>query len=189
MLVSATLVVMTCAVPAAAQNLLKNGSFEQGPEPGSFVTLQPGDKSIPGWVVTHASIDYIGREWKCSQGKRCLDLDGTPGFGGIQQTLATTPGQKYRVSFDLEGNAGCNPVVKKMRVSAAGQSHDFRFDTSPKNHSNATMHWVRRTWEFSARAARTTIEFYSLDKEDGRCGPALDNVSVEAIKEVDEKPK
>ena len=69
-------------------NLLLNGSFEQGRSPGgSLVTLQPGSTLITGWTVTCASIDYIGGFWRASNGRRSLDLDGTPGFGGIEQAL------------------------------------------------------------------------------------------------------
>lgn len=169
--VAALFILITSVSSVIAQsNLLINGSFEEGPHPGGFSTLQPGSTDIKGWIVTRASIDYIGSTMPSSHGKRHLDLDGTPGYGGVQQTFSTTSGQKYRVTFDMAGNPGGPPTTKKMAVQAAGQSAVFSHD--------ADLNWASKVWEFTATSPSTTIEFYSLDTEGGYCGPLLDNVSV-----------
>jgi len=163
--------VATFRTPIWAQpNLLVNGSFEAGPEPGAFITLATGATSIPGWTVTRATIDYIGSYFPSADGHRHIDLDGTPGSGGMQQTFPTVAGQRYRVTFDLAGNPEGPPTVKTMRVEAAGQSQVFSHD--------ASLNWSHEAWEFTATGPTTTIEFYSLDPEGGYCGPLLDNVSV-----------
>src|SRR5262249_25294570 len=93
-------------------NLVSNGSFEQGPAPGSYVNLPGSSRGIADWLVTGEGIDYVGGLWKASNGVRSIDLDGsarsslTPPYaiGGVRQTITTTPGTKYEVSFDLAGN-------------------------------------------------------------------------------------
>jgi choice-of-anchor C domain-containing protein len=162
---------------SAPGNLLQNGSFESGPNPGYFLPLSPGSKAINNWTVIRGGIDYYGTGWVSSDGNRSLDLNGTPGVGGVAQTFATTSGQKYRVSFDMAGHP--SRILQKMRVCAAGQLQDFTFQSGadPNN-----LGWQRRTWDFTANAPQTTLEFYSLQKDlYPYGGPALDNVVVTRI--------
>ena len=165
--------------------LIVNGSFEDGPDPdpGAWLMLSPGSTDIVGWEVTREGIDYKGTFWVASDGDRSLDLDNSPGFGGVMQTFTTTPGVNYLVTFDMAGNPyqGLNgPNIKHMAVTAAGQSDDFPFDVT--GHSFGDMGWVTHSWQFTANSNSTTIEFYSLDSfaggYSGSCGPTLDNVSV-----------
>jgi choice-of-anchor C domain-containing protein len=168
--------IMTRVSPEADNgNLIINGSFEDGPDPGSSATYAAGSTAIPGWTVTRGTIDYVGSIMPASDGKRSIDLDGTPGFGGISQTFPTTPGKEYIVRFDLAGNPAGPPATKTLKVEAAGQSEVF-------THAS-TLEWSHETWRFTAREGTTRIEFYSLDTEGGYCGPLLDNVSV-AVREL-----
>ena len=97
--------------------------------------------------------------------------------GGIAQTFATTPGRRYRVTFDLAGNPNQLPRVKPMRVSAAGQSAEFTFDTTGK--TGARMGWTPRRWTFSANAASAPLEFRRLTvSPQTGYGAAIDNVAV-----------
>jgi len=156
-------------------NLLENGSFEMGPEPGFYLPLNPGSKDINGWEVIRGGIDYIGTAWVASDGNRSLDLNGTPGIGGVAQTFDTIPNQNYHVSFDLAGHD--SGLLQQMRVSAAGQSADFSFQsgTDPNN-----LGWQEQTWDFTATDSQTTLEFYSLQTAYPYGGPALDDVMVTA---------
>jgi hypothetical protein len=43
------------------------------------------------------------------------------------------------------------------------------------------MGWVSKTWEFTAEADETTLEFLSLTE--GHAGPVIDDVVVVAIHE------
>ena len=182
------LVLVLIAPGRAAANLLVNGSFETGPVAGSFINLPGGNTSITGWTVTGEGIDYIGTLWVAANGTHSLDLDGsvtsttTPPFvhGGIAQTFATTAGTSYTVTFDLAGNPFGAPTIKPLRLLAAGQQMDFTFDVTGKSAGN--MGWLPETWTFIANGASTTIEFRSLTVSPlTGFGPALDNVSVDAI--------
>src|ERR1700737_2860792 len=125
-------------IPAEAK-LLVNGSFETGPNPGSFTNFALGSTAITGWTVSLGNIDYIGSLWVAADGSRSLDLEGSAGTcntatancpGGIAQSFATVPGQQYMLTFDLAGNLFNIPVIKTVHVSAAGQSQNFSFNTA-----------------------------------------------------------
>jgi choice-of-anchor C domain-containing protein len=164
------------SAPAIEKSLLVNGSFEEGPATDKWVPLNEGSKAIKGWVVTRGQIDHVGAYWKAADGKCSIDLHGSPGLGGIQQTFATKKGQKYRVTFAFAGNPEGQVPMKKMGVSAAGQKEEFTFDATGKKMDD--MGWEMKKWEFKADGKETTLEFYTLMTDDTSCGPALDNVSV-----------
>jgi hypothetical protein len=139
-------------------NLIKNGSFEEGPDPGDFKSLDEDSKDIKGWVVTRGQIDYVGTHWKAADGERSLDLHGSPGYGGVKQTFKTKKGQKYKLTFSL----AANPEGTKVT-------------------STSDMGWETKEWTFTADADETTLELHTLETDDPNCGPALDNVSVVAV--------
>lgn len=157
-----------------------NGSFEIGPDPGgSFIILSSGDTSITGWeVLGPNTIDLVGTVWQNSDGLKGIDLDGTPGPGGIQQTFDTMIGTQYSVLFDLAGNPVGGPTIKEVEVSAAGVDAIYTFDVTGK--SLAAMGWVTKEFKFVATSTSTTLAFRSLTSS-GNWGPALDNVRVSAV--------
>ena len=176
---------------STSTDLLQNGSFELGLRPPDFpgyLTLKPGDTSINNWTVISSSvsggggggIDYYGIGWRSSDGSRSLDLNGTPGVGGIYQDFTTTPGLKYVVSFDMAGHP--SGLLQKMKVSAIAlgnptdsptQEAEFFFlsGTDPNN-----LGWQRKTWEFTAETPQTRLQFESYQTFYRFGGPALDNV-------------
>src|SRR5947207_4543188 len=117
-LAAAVLVVAAAAddkkAEKTADNLLVNGGFEIGPDVDGFKPLDKDSTDIKGWTVTRAQIDYIGNYWQHAKGEHSLDLHGSPGIGGIQQTFKTKKGQKYRVSFALAGNPEGSVEKKKL---------------------------------------------------------------------------
>lgn len=188
-----TLAVMTLVVIAPASSradLIQNGSFELGPNPGAHTSLDAGSTAITGWTVVSAgseagkAIDYIGTTWVASDGSRSLDLNGYYNTGGIEQRFNTTVGETYRVTFDMAGNPDPRPIVKTMQVSAIGtttQSEDFSFDITGK--SRTAMGWTTEEWTFVADAPYTTLRFMSTITGTGvdAWGPALDNVRVTPV--------
>jgi choice-of-anchor C domain-containing protein len=170
---------MSHSLPAlvlAGANLLTNPSFESGPAVGSFITLPGGSTAIVGWTVLGTSIDLKASYWQQTDGSRSLDLDGTPGPGGVSQTFVTTPGQWYEVSLMMAGNPVCQPQgLKKLTISAAGQSATLSFDTTGRTVS--AMGWSPRSWCFLANASTTTLKFMS-QSAGGNCGPVIDAVVV-----------
>ncbi len=158
-------------------NLIKNGSFENGTEPGSWLTLKAGSPGIDDWTITHGSVDTVGSLWAAPDGKRSIDLDGVS-FGGISQDFTTEKGKTYVVNFDLAGNYHGPPAVKRLKISAAGQSADFSYDLNDKPTTNGG--WAHPSFRFKADDKTTTLEFDSLDTENGYFGPVIDDVRVQA---------
>jgi choice-of-anchor C domain-containing protein len=170
------------AAPAPAEkavNLVTNGSFEEGTDPGDFKPLDAGATDIKGWVVTRGQIDYVGTHWKAADGKRSLDLHGSPGYGGVKQAIKTKKGQKYKLTFSLAANPDGQTKRKKLEVRAGDRREAFVTDATGK--STQDMGWEAKEWVFTADAEETALEFYTLETEDPNCGPALDNVAVVAV--------
>jgi len=168
----------TYVLPSPVQpNLITNGSFENGADPGAFLFALPaGDTSIDDWTIATDNIDYIGTQWTASDGARSIDLSGAGGFGGsIIQTVPTEVGTEYVLVFDLAGNPGGSQGVKDVRILASGRDVNFAFDTTGR--SLTDMGWVTHTLPFTATSTSTTITFESLTTSG--FGPALDNVRVQ----------
>ena len=174
-LAAGALIVAATTPGARAAQLIVNGNFESGPNPGSFATLRGGDRTIPGWTVTGVSVDDIGTYWRGADGGRSVDLDGTPGPGGIMQIIATRPGATYVLAFMLSGNGDCAPDIKRMQASAGSVARSFSIDTNQISVSKRK--WVRRSLTFRAAGTQTRIWLRSLDPSTN-CGPVVDDVSV-----------
>ena len=157
-------------------NLIDNGSFERGnANVGSYLTVKAGSDDIDSWTVTTGSVDIVGSLWAATDGVRSIDLDGVS-FGGLSQAFKTTKDKTYVVTFDLAGNRYGAPMVKRLKVTAAGQSADFSYDLL---HRPATKTgWATHSFQFVAKGDLTTLEFDSLDTESGYFGPVIDNVIV-----------
>ncbi len=151
-----------------------NGSFENSAvDPGSgFERLFANSTSMPGWVVSSGSIDHIGTYWKASDGRKSIDLNGT-GPGALTYKLPTQPGKVYRLRFDLAGNPNCpGEIAKVLELTAAGATATYPVDVSTA--TNDEMKWQSILFEFTANQEQTSLVFTS--RNDGHCGPAIDNV-------------
>jgi choice-of-anchor C domain-containing protein len=155
-----------------------NSSFERGPWVGTYLPLDSGSVAIPGWRVSRGGID-LTVYWQSYDGNRSIDLDGTPGPGGIEQTIRTVPGGVYRLTFAMAGNPEGPPTIKIMGVSADNQFAEFTFDITGR--TIRTMGWTLQSWTFTAIDTLSTIEFFSLDPQVGLYGPALDKVSIARV--------
>lgn len=165
---------------AANAATIVNGSFETGPNPGTFSTLGTGSSAIAGWEVTAGTIDYIGSYWQAQDGVRSIDLAGNSP-GSISQTFATTFGHGYRITYWIGRNpdGGTNP--RTGFVDVGGGQSQFLYSGSG---SRANMQWQQETFDFVANGASTTLTFAADPVTAGQFyGPALDNVSIGAIPE------
>jgi choice-of-anchor C domain-containing protein len=127
--------------------------------------------------VTGFSIDYNGAPWAASDGSRTLDLDGRDAvLSGVEQTFATVAGKVYVVSFDLSGNPGGLPAIKRLRVSVDGVTHDYQHDSSGQNMSALT--WQSLSFSFVASGSSATLVLTSLQETPNSWGPMIDRVSV-----------
>ena len=184
LLTSVTLLLTAGAAPVPvellAPELIVNGSFEDGPDAEVYVALDEKSTAVKGWTVTRGQIDYCVSHWKAADGKRSLDLHGSPGFGGVKQTIKTEKGLMYRVIFQMAGNPGVSSKKMTLGVWANKQTKTFAFDCTGKTIED--MGWTKKMWDFKADADETIIELATTMTEDPFGGPALDNVSVKRLK-------
>ena len=199
------LVVLTLAIAISlpaylaaseTENLIQNGSFETyAKDPGVWSVagaidfdLDVDNTDITGWTVINGKIDYVQESaytWKAADGKRSLDLCGTPGSGGVSQTFATIADQMYKVQFSMSANpttgwSGEDMPNKTVSAQAAGQSADFAFDIVTEQSSTEDMKWKLCTFTFVADSDSATLEIFST-MEIVKIGPVIDNVSVAPV--------
>jgi choice-of-anchor C domain-containing protein len=169
-------VAVAAPVPGAFRNrnLITNGSFEDGPKCELICGLKDGSTDLPGWTVTRGAVDYVGPFWEHAEGKRSVDLHGSPGFGGVKQSVKLTEGVKYTLTFSLAVSPHAADPKKKMAVEVDGAKTEFAIDGTGKG----AMTWETQSLTFTAGKTDTVIEFYTLETEDGNCGPALDDVKL-----------
>lgn len=182
-LLSAVALAASALGASAAPNLLTNGSFEtitgfvnQG---NDTMSLLAGSTVITGWTVVTDTTAWIGPTnpfgLSASDGSYFLDLTnyqaGAP-FAGLRQTIATTPGSTYRLSFDLGGSTFWGRP-DSLSASAAGASATF---TTPSSGTNND--WYHESMLFVATGASTAVTLQGLT---GINYIGLDNVSVEFV--------
>jgi len=168
-----------------------NGSFEEGTPlavdgPG-FFTASSGDiGSIFGWTVSSGSVDYIGSYWQASEASRSIDLNGFE-KGSISQTLTTTAGWTYTITFSMSGNPDgvaddthpyFSPAEKKMSVTAAaGTPQTYTYTTGANTLDD--MQYATHTFSFTATGASTELVIAS--EIQGAFGPVVDNVRITEV--------
>lgn len=176
---AATAMLLASLAPARAQ-LLVNGNFESGPViplANPIYPVAPGNTALTGWTVTGGAVNIVtDNYWEPKFGRRSVALCSS-GPGAIQQTLATTPGAVYRLTFWLTGEPFSNPTIKNLRVTAGATVQDYTFDVTPAWHWD--MHWVEESLDFAAPGSSTTLQFASLDAS--AWGPAIDSARVVPI--------
>jgi choice-of-anchor C domain-containing protein len=174
----------------AKTNLIKNGSFESPTVcPTPFATYFALSKSIPGWTIGGVSVDLGCTIWAAESGTQSVDLDGSQAdgsdgnaSGSLSQTVHTTPGHKYLLSWFMAGNPsqGCGPVTKVLHVSWDGKLKEIlTFNVS--NDSYTSMGWVAKQLVVVAKAkTKTSVVTFADATASGPCGVTLDNVSLTA---------
>jgi hypothetical protein len=174
--------------------LLVNGSFEAtNGTTLSYVSLSPGATNIPGWTTTNAELTWDGPEigltppLTAAQGSDFLDLSGTHDaspYGAVFQTLATTIGQPYQVSFELGSDTyydsyysgGVMFTAPAVMVSLNGVAAFFATNNFP----TLSNYWRAWSFEFTASATSTKLMFTGLSA--ARVAYiGLDNVTVTAV--------
>ncbi|MTF40324.1 choice-of-anchor C family protein [Cyanobacterium aponinum] len=170
-------------------NLIKNGSFEEGitidPET-KFIGLDTKSQGINDWEIIKDNIDYKENYWQNTDDNRSLDLNGGQA-GAISQSFPTKIGERYLVQFDMAGNPDHKQEqipIRKIIVSTGEQQGHFVFDMrGGKTREN--MQWQTFKWKFIAENSMTTLTFSGSLGNTSAYGPTLDNIIVTEISEND----
>lgn len=107
-------------------------------------------------------------------GQSFLDLCGTS-LGTISQTVATTPGNQYTLSFRYTSRATCITPGSSASASVAVGSTTLPHITHLNEHS-WNLHWQNTSYTFNATSTATSITFAATSNT---CGCLLiDAVAV-----------
>jgi hypothetical protein len=177
---------------AQAQNLLTNGSFEQGafgsPANG-FTSLGVGSTGITGWSVFNDQIAWGTTPnftpITAADGIRFLDMQdpgasGAP-YAGVSQSIATTIGQMYQFSLQLgtlEQTTFDPDLRGPITVTATAGATSVPFTFAPP--ANSGMQWGTFSFNFTATSTSTPISILGTS---GKNFIGVDNASVIAIPE------
>ena len=187
--------VLVAAAPASAAvscatvagNLVVNCSFEQPVlSPGVDVAEAPG-ADIGGWTVSQGgdAVDFFEKTFAGQSpvfdGNQAVDLNRDHP-GGVEQTLPTVRGARYRVSVELSGFTpkkvpqctGTEPQVLRVTAGAASQTFSFQPDdnATPPGNQRFELHQL----DFSAAGSRTLLKLQGVN--DGCTGPIVDDIVV-----------
>jgi choice-of-anchor C domain-containing protein len=184
LLFTAAILVFSMASRTEA-SLINNGSFESGKYSTNnngynTLTANINNTAIDSWKVLSGSIDWIDTYWTASDGRKSIDMSGTAaGAFTLSQAITTTPGQKYKLAFDIAGNPWSkdSSLIKTLYVNVGTGNIPFSFDATNKTNSN--MGWQSKSLEFTATAANLKIIFTSGNNTPS--GMALDNVRLDIV--------
>ena len=176
------IVLMLCLSGVSSANLITNGSFENGPVPPSYETLNDSSTAINGWTV-EGSIDWIGGYWQPSDGFRSIDLAGYHENGAVvSDPFATIIGQTYLVEFDMAGNPDQSYDKSLVAASIDGSENFFSF--AQTGNTKTSMGWETKSFYFVANSESSKLRFGNVSSSaDEAWGAALDNVRVSAVPE------
>lgn len=169
-----TLAVACGSAHAGTVNLVTNGSFEQGPlSIGSFQGWQTNLGDISTFVDSNGHTGAIYGDaadglWSAFFGSTAAD-----GGASISQSLATTAGQTYLLSFDLANDNGGLGPVNEFDVVVGGVTA-FDFTNLPN------QNYVHEQYSFVASGNSTLLQFSGSNDQSYF---DLDNVGVAAAPE------
>lgn len=168
---------ISCGAAQASTNLLVNGGFERPQGPGEFRIDPPAGNVdiIPGWTVFgNSSVAWLGAGYGAApyEGSMYVELMGytdTEGrYGGVSQTIATTAGSRYRLSFVI-GQLGSQSPLPGV-LATAGSTSASRVGSS--------LPWTGASLDFTATGASTLI---SIEGNQGTFHIGVDDVRVEEL--------
>jgi len=208
--IAATSIVVIFGVASAqlGPNLVVNGSFET-PISDNIWNSNPATwfsgQTFESWIVTQGSVDIprtgvaeVARG-NAYQGVQYLDLNGSPGVGGIQQTIAVGESGVYLLSFAMSGNTGADGTIgrnspRSMRVRISQGATDIYnqvFTWDPANHPshggynqpNSQSYDWRQVEVLIPSTGNYILSFTSLYTADPYRGPSLDDVRLQLVPE------
>jgi len=157
-----------------AQNIVVNGGFETPAVLQAWAQRLPGE-TFGGWTVDNVGSGIVQVATFASpaaaEGAQCLELNYYQACG-VSQTVATTPGAYYRLSFLMAGQNNIGPNVKHMRVDWNGA----QLVMATWDRAATGGVWQAHAYTVAATSTATRLHFFGMEDVDG--GPYLDAVSL-----------
>ena len=176
------------AAPSFA-NMITNGDFETPIVPvDGFLNYGTGSTLITGWTVIGRQVSIVsgsyfsnGAHFPAESGVQWLDLTGDVSnqMGeGVTQTVATTPGQVYQLSYWL-GNVTA-PGYGTTSTASITVNGTVTFTDTNSTVSPTLLVWQQFTHTFTAAGTSTTIGFLNEDPSSDNSN-GIDNVVLTPV--------
>ena len=185
------------AVPAAGANLIANGSFESPVVASQFVNHTVGSSGLTDWTIvgpagqalSQVRSDFSGNPpfvFPAQDGNQWIDLTGFNNNApvGVAQTVTTTPGSAYSISFwvgNVSGGVFGTSSTVLVELSQGGGG------SCTNSTPGTTLAWQSCSVQFTAAGASTTITFRNGDATNDNSN-GLDNISVDLAQAVVPEP-
>jgi hypothetical protein len=181
-------VILSSLASPARADLVTNGSFETPIVPvGGFTNFLSGSAGITGWTVVGPEVSIVstnyaalGFTFPAEDGKQWLDLTGdlSNSVEGVEQTIATTPGTIYNLSYFVgnQVNPG-GPWGTSSTVDVLVNGTLIQIATNTMGAGGTTQVWEQFSTSFLATSSLTTLEFLNGDPANDNSN-GLDNVVV-----------
>jgi hypothetical protein len=174
------------AFGSAQATLILNGGFESpSVASASFSQFFSGSTGINNWTVfgptgtdvaiVHTSFVSSPFSYVSQEGTQWLDLTGGTNFSaaGVSQSVATSIGRKYDLSYYVGNNSSTTSTVDVLL-------NDVLQTSSVNSTTGNSLDWEQFTFSFIATSASTKVSFRNGDLNlDGVNG--LDNVVLKAV--------
>lgn len=197
----ATTAVALAPQTASAQFL--NPGFELPAVSPGGTTIFGGGSTINGWTVLGPQVMQVSTTYTESNGVTngtllfnshsglaSMDLTGAGNWGvtsGVQQSLATTIGQSYNLSFWL-GKATGNGYYATPSTIDLSINGGTRISFSNSNNTPDVIDWQQFTYGFVATGASTEITFFNGTASSANNFVGLDDVSISNASTVVPEP-
>lgn len=157
---SAALLSLAAFGAQAADNLFENPSFEL-PYHGGNSILGGGSTAVTGWTTVLSGVEHFNESGYglAADGDMLVDLANyVCSGGGIEQTVTTTPGQEYEVTFNAGNFLGFGRTgTGIVKVTIDGNTQEF----TTAQATTGTLTWELRSFSFVAAGTETTVRFWN----------------------------
>jgi hypothetical protein len=178
---------MAASASTLSANLITNPGFEESEMSGTLEIVNTGGSFITGWTVSGASVLMIENPYaenagtlffSAHGGDQHLDITGAGNTvsGAVSQTVATTVGADYTLSFWLGNQDDSDPIypnASSVEVFLNGVSQGIFSNGADTSND---VNWALQSLNFRASSASTTVMFVSATNGDNFAG--LDDVSL-----------
>ncbi|WP_018968822.1 DUF642 domain-containing protein [Rubritalea marina] len=178
-------VVTTDASGILGPNLVTDGSFEAYGT-ASIQALDAGASALSPWVIGGDGLTLVDTfntgnyTTEAADGDQFVALQSftNTGTGTLTQTIATTAGKTYRLSFSYGAvDFSARSTTLEYSIGSLNRSVNFTSDAND-------IGWTSETFDFVAEAGTSTTLTFTGDYFNGFWGGVLDNVVVQEVQDI-----
>lgn len=172
--VGAVLMTLGTLVPGVQANSVLNGGFETPLVPTGGFTRFVGGQTMGAWTVVGPGVLLLHTQYAepangiaaftAHAGMNSLDLTGLGNEGpssGVVQTVPTTAGQIYDLSFFVGRASSASPLYSAPATVDLSINGGPRVAYTNTAVTAGTVHWTKFTKSFVATGTSTTLAFYN----------------------------